>query len=250
VTLVHSSPPPAPTAGSTGRSFLEGTRDILPMTLSVVPFAFAIGAAIAHSDVAGWAGWTGAPLILAGSAQLSAVEMLDRGAAPLVIVASALFINARILLYGAGLAPWFREEGLGRRMLLALPVIDQLYFVCVPRFEQGDLDRRGRQAYYAGAAVTLATAWVAAQALAVGVGAQLPEGAGLGLAAPLALAGLLAKATADRPALLAAAVGGIVAVAAVGVPFRSAVLIGAVTGTLAGSLSGSLTGRRVEEPVP
>ena len=47
------------------------------------------------------------------------------------------------------MAPWFREESLGRRLLLAMPLIDPLYFTVVDRFDRCDLDRRHRQAYYA-----------------------------------------------------------------------------------------------------
>ena len=52
-------------------------------------------------------------MILAGAAQLATVQMLDAGTAPLVVIVSALVINARILLYSAALAPWFRSSRCG-----------------------------------------------------------------------------------------------------------------------------------------
>ncbi|MGI9603759.1 MAG: AzlC family ABC transporter permease [Acidimicrobiales bacterium] len=215
----------------------EGARDIAPMAASVAPFGLAIGAAVGASDVPALAGWAGGPLILAGSAQLTAVQMLDAGAAPWVIIVSALVLNARILMYGAALAPWFRDQSLPRRLLLAVPLIDQLFLVTAPRFERGDLDGRSRQAYYVGAAGVLVTCWVLAQTVGLVAGVRLPEALGLHLAAPLALAGLLAKSIKGRAATAAAAAAGLVAVAGAGLPHPSAVLVAALVGVTAGSVA-------------
>ena len=103
-------------------------------------------AVLAASSIGQVEGLLSGPLILAGAAQLMAVQMLDDGVTPFVIVFSALLINARIVLYSAAMAPWFREESLGRRLLLAIPLIDPLYFVAGARFDRCDLDRRHRQA--------------------------------------------------------------------------------------------------------
>ena len=222
---------------------LEGVRDVTPMVLGVVPFALAIGAAIGTSSVPSAAGVVSGPAILAGSAQLTTVQMLDAGVAPVVIIASALMINARILLYSASLAPWFRDEPLGRRLVLAAPVIDQLHFTCIPRFERGDLDQRGRRLYYTGAASWLAGAWLMAQGLAVAVGARLPEAAGLRVAAPLAMAGLLARTLPDRRSVTAAASAAVLAVVGAGLPLHSTVLVAAVGGMLAGSFAPADRGR-------
>lgn len=215
----------------------EGAREMLPMIAGVVPFGAAIGATIGTSDVPAPQGVASAGLILAGSAQLSVVEMLDAGATPLVIVLSALLINARLLLYSASLAPWFADEPLRSRLVLALPVIDQLHFTCVPRFERGDLDAAGRRWFYAGGAIALATSWIAAQWVAIVAGAALPMWTGLHIAAPLALAGLLAKAIQGRAAANAAAAGATVAVLGAGLPFHGAVIVATLVGIAAGSRS-------------
>jgi predicted branched-subunit amino acid permease len=235
VTAVLNRPAPSATTAApappTHRQIaLEGVRDITPMVVGVVPFALAIGAAIGASSISTSQGLVSGPAILAGAAQLTTVQMLDAGAAPLVVVLSALMINARILLYSTSLAPWFRDESLGRRLLLALPVIDQMHFTCVPRFERGDLDANGRRAYYVGAAVWLVGAWSVTQALAIVAGARLPEELGLRVAAPLALAGLLAKSTVGSRATIAAATAAVLAVVAAGLPFHSAVLVAALGG--------------------
>jgi predicted branched-subunit amino acid permease len=223
---------PSPTTRSL---MLEGARDMTPMVVGVLPFAVAIGAAIGASNLARADGLLSGPAILAGSAQLTSVEMLDGGTAPLVIVFSALMVNARLLIYSASLAPWFAGHSRWTRLALAIPVVDQLHFTCVPRFERGDLDLRGRTSYYVGAAVWLAGAFVTAQAVTVVIGASAPDALGLEGAAPLALVGLLAKSTADRPSIVAAAAGFVVSVVAVGLPMHTAMLVATLLGIAAGA---------------
>ena len=234
MTTVTSSAAAEPRAGARPTRVraiaLEGARDITPMVIGVIPLAIAIGATIGTSTVSATQGMVSAAGILAGAAQLNTIELLDAGAAAPVTIASALIINARLLLYSATIAPWFRDEPLGRRLLLALPVIDQMHFTCIPRFERGDLDRRGRCAYYAGAAFWLVGAWVATQALAITSAAQAPPSLGLHIAAPLALVGLLARSTVDRHTRVAATVAGLTAVLGVGLPFHSSVLVAIVAG--------------------
>jgi predicted branched-subunit amino acid permease len=208
---------------------------VLPIALGLLPFAFAIAAAVRASGIPVLAGWAGAPLIFAGAAQLTAVQMLGAGAAPLVIVASALAVNARVLMYGAAAAPWFRTAPLRRRLLLALPLIDPLYLPCAARFRRGDLDAGEREAYYVGAALLQGAAWTAGQGVALLVGATLPPALALDVAAPLAFAALLATAVVGRGAVVAAATGAVVAVMAVGLPFQSAVLLAAAAGVAAGT---------------
>lgn len=207
---------------------MEGARDITPMVIGVIPFGLAIGASIGSSSVSTAEGLASGPLILAGAAQLSTLRLLDGGTAPLIVIVSALMINARLLLYSASLAPWFAGEPLRRRLLLSIVVIDQLHFTCTPRFERDDLDAAGRRWYYTGAAVWLAGAWTSSQVVAAIGGARLPDWLGLELAAPLALAGLLAKSVTGRRMIIAAAVAAVVNIAAVGLPFNSAVLVATV----------------------
>jgi len=208
----------------------EGALDITPMVVGILPLAIAIGSTIGPSTLSTAQGVVSAAAILAGAAQLNTIELLDGGAATPVVIASGLMINARILLYSASIAPWFRDEPLRRRLLLALPVIDQMNFTCIPRFERGDLDRRGRRAYYTGAATWLVGAWVATQTIAIATASQAPDWLGLHVAAPLALIGLLAKATVDRRTQIAGAVAGLIAVVGVGLPFHSNMLVAIVAG--------------------
>jgi predicted branched-subunit amino acid permease len=232
------------------RLALEGARDMTPMVLGVLPFAIAIGAAVSTSSLTAAQGLASGPVILAGSAQLAAVQMLDAGTATVVVIVSALVINARILLYSMAIAPWFRDQPLRRRLLLALPIVDQVHFTVTPRFQRGDLDSSERVAYYAGAAAWLCGAWLATQALAIGVGARLPDSLGLELAAPLVMAGLLAKSMDSRPTVVAGSVAGVLSVVAVGLPLHTSLLVATLVGIAAGRVTRPSRPRALEPPRP
>jgi predicted branched-subunit amino acid permease len=214
---------------------LAGARDITPVVLGVLPFALAIGTYAGTSSLSTAQALVSGPAILAGSAQLTTIEMLDAGAAPLVIILSALIVNARLMLYSAGVADWFRDQPLRRRLVLALPIIDQLYLTCEPRFARGDLDPAERRHYFTGAALWLAGAWTAAQTLAILAGAGLPDGAGLQVAAPLALGGLLARTAHGSRATTAAMVAIAIVFLGPGLPLHSVVLVATIGGVLAGT---------------
>lgn len=223
----------------------EGIRDITPMVIGVVPFGLALGATVGASSIDPWAGIASAPLILAGAAQLATLQGLETGTHPVLIVVSAILINVRLLLYGASLAPWFRGVRLRTRLLIATTVVDQIHLTCTPRFERGDLDGRERVAYYAGAAIWLASAFVGAQVVALTVGAELPESARLEMAAPFALLGLVAKSLGSRPSAIAGLVASVVVTFGAGLPFHSAVLVA----TLVGISAAVVAERRTAEEV-
>ena len=237
---------PRSVAHGFGGAAFEGVRDITPMVMGIVPFGLAIGAAIGASSLTSAEGLFSGPVILAGAAQLATIQMLDGGTTPVVVILSAVSINARILLYSASLARWFADRPLWQRLLLALPVIDQMHFTCAPRFERGDLDRSGRAAYYVGAAAWLVLAWVASQIAALLVGAGAPQALRLDLAAPLAMVGLLAKSATGRTPVVAAVTAGLVATVGVGLPLHGSVLVATLAGMLAGQASARVTPRVVE----
>jgi predicted branched-subunit amino acid permease len=221
--------------GSRGAA-LAGARDMLPLLLGILPFAVVIGVTVHRAAIDHLAGWAGSLLLFGGIAQLTAVELLDKGVAPLVIVGTVVLINSRFVLYSAALAEWFRHEPRRRRLWLAFPLVDQLYVVCTERFAAGDLDRAQRRAYYVGGAMVLAVGWVTTQGIATLFAASIPSPELLQIAAPLAFVGLLAATVKDRAALVAALVAGAAALAGPVIPSHLGLLAAIVLGVLVGGL--------------
>ena len=184
--------------------FVDGARAVTPMVLGVVPFGIAIGAVAAKAHMPTLVGLSGSIFLLGGSAQLAVIQLLDGGAAAAVAITAALLINARLLVYGAGLAPWFRTTSTRGRLLLALPLVDQLYLTASTDFANGTRDEPGRRRFYAGAAVHLWLAFIAAQLVGALAGSGVPAWLGLKAATPIGLSALLALAVTSRPGMKAA----------------------------------------------
>lgn len=221
------------TVGSPAR---RGVLDALPLVAGYLPFALVLGATIAAGDVPDLAGWASSGLMFAGAAQLATIELLDAGAASAIIVATALVINLRHVMYSGALAPYFRSSPVAWRVTAPHLLADPVYSLAAVRFPELP-DERSRRVYYAALGLSLFCAWQVMTGFGVLLGGQLPSGPGLELAVPLIFLALLVPTVKDRPTLAAAVVGGGVTVAAQGLPLHLGLIVGALAGVVAGLLS-------------
>lgn len=210
-----------------------GVAAMLPLTIAYVPFALVIGAAVAEVDdpVAGWAGsW----LIFGGSAHLAALRGLAGGTAAMAVVAGVL-VQARLLVYGASMAPRWRAQPRWFRAVGAALLIDPTWALA-ERQASAEMSLRDQRRFFLGAALTLGTVWSAAIALGAVVGERLPH-AGLGLAAPVCLMALVGPRLRERDHRWAAITGSAAALVFTGGPAGMAMMVAIVCGCVAGELS-------------
>lgn len=218
--------------GSTATA-MDGVRASIPLLIGALPFGLVAGVAAVEVGLgaSGSSAWS--VLAYAGAAQLAAYELIGRGASVTVIVATAMVINARLVLYSVSIAPYLAGLGRRRRLLVAYLLTDQAYVVSLVRYREG-LDLEGRWRFYLGSGVSLWLVWQVATLLGALLGGTLPERLPLGFAVPLVFLAMLVPTVTDRPALVAALVGGAVAVLAapLGPP---ALLLAAACGIGAGA---------------
>lgn len=213
----------------------DALADVAPMLVGIVPFGLVAGAApiAAGLDVSHAVGMSA--LMFAGASQLAVAEVLGSDGSALVAVVTALIINLRMVLYSASLAPALAGETLGRRLQISYFLVDQVYALSVIRWDGTD-DRRLRIPYYMAMAVLLWVSWQVTTVVGAIVGARLPDEIPLDFAVPLVFLVLLVPVLDKRPSLVAAAVGGTVAVAAAELGAgRLAIVVGAVCGIAAGA---------------
>lgn len=208
-------------------------RDSLPLAMPVAPFALAIGAGTAAAGIPLLAGWAGGALLLAGTAQLSATEVLGAGGGLWAAVGIAVLVNLRFVLYSAGLRVWFDGAPRWRTLLFATALVDQTFLLCERAFAVND-DPEWRWRYYATVSGVLIVVFLSFQPVGYLVGNALPVGIGLGLAAPLAFAGMLASALRRRVDLIGGAVAATGVVLAAPLPGGVALPAAAVLGLTAG----------------
>lgn len=215
---------------STGRLLdRDAVRDILPVTLSVMPFAVVIGVTIAQAHaVPAWVGLLAGPMIYAGSAHLAAVSLLDAGAGAATILATVAIINARLSMYGAVIEPHFRMQPVWFRWLAPHFLVDQTYALATARTDLDDPARFRR--YWVTIGVVLGTGWTAAMAAALLLGPVIPAHSPLDFAATAVFIGLLVPRLRERVARRPALTAGVVALVAAPLPNGLGLLAGAIAG--------------------
>lgn len=218
---------------SATQAFLQGLRALLPLMPGVIPFGLVTGVMAVELGLSPATAMGMTLLFYSGSAQMVALQLLHNGVLPVAIVATALIINLRFIMYSASLAPHFHR--LPRRWTWPLCYLlsDQAYALCTLKFDSGELGRYAHH-YYAGTALGMWLAWQLSVLAGVYLGASIPESWSLSFAIPLSFLALLVPGIRDRATLGAAVVGGVIAVLAVDMPYNLGLVSAAVGGIVAG----------------
>jgi 4-azaleucine resistance transporter AzlC len=204
--------------------FRDGARAVAALAIAVVGFGISFGL-LARSAGMGWL----APLVMsaitfAGSSQFAAASVLDAGGTVGAAIAAAVLLNARYGPIGVSVAHSL-GGGAFSRFVRSQLVVDESWAVSARA--DGGFDAR----ILVGAGLTLYIAWVAGTALGVAFGDLLGDPAALGLDAafPALFLALLVPQLRSGAAVVAAALGGVIAlgltpVAPPGVPIVAAAL--------------------------
>jgi predicted branched-subunit amino acid permease len=224
---------------------VDGFRDAATVVVAYVPFALALGAALAATRVEVATAWSSAPLIFGGAAQLVAVQLLSSGGAVAAVVVAALVVNSRHLLYSASIAPHMRGWSPRSRALAAYFLADPVYALAIGRFESRDDPPTARQTYFFAMATTCWVGWLALTACGVLLADALPTALPLEYAAPLTFLLLTLPTLKNHASYAAAGVGGAVAVPATQLPLGGGLVLATAAGIFAGVAAGAATsGRR------
>lgn len=216
--------------------FVAGVGDVAPILIGVVPFALIVGIAAVEAGLGTVQAFSVSPIVFAGASQLAIVDLLGRNAAPIVVVGTALAINARFLMYSAALAPTFRDLPALHKAFGAYVLTDQSFVVSVARFDRFDESLGDRFAYYLGASMALWITWQVATLVGVIIGTDVPQEWSLDFAIPLVFMALLFPALKDRGTTIAAIASGTAAVAFASFPLNLGLLAATGIGLIAGAL--------------
>lgn len=216
-------------------AFSAGAKAVAPLLPGMIPFGMIAGIAAIDAGLSPGAALAMSVVIFAGSAQLVAAQLMSIGTLPLVVILTALVINLRFTMYSASIAPHF--QGLSWRWCwpMAYLLTDQAYALSITRYT---LDPQGpaKHLYYLGTALPMWLTWVGACAAGIFLGAGVPASWSLDFTIPLSFLVLLIPSIIDRATLAAAMTGGIVAVAAAGLPYNLGLFLAAASGIGAGLL--------------
>lgn len=174
-------------------------------------------------------------LVFAGAAQFAAVGYVAGGFSWIAVVLLTGFLNARHFLYSAALAPYLADRPRPLRAFLAHFLTDEAFALTIAHFRR--IRRADLWGYWWAAIIVTFIPWNVATLVGVLIGGAIPDPGrfGLDVIFPAAMAGLAVGLITGRRELVAALVGGVVAVA-VSLAWDPA------AGVLAGGLLGPLVG--------
>ena len=215
-------PPPSQDAGDERARFRAGLRAGAPFAAAGFVLALSFGVVAVESGFPPLAALVMSAVVFAGSAQFASVGIVTAGGGLGAAVLAAALVNSRFLPMGLALAPSLRGGRL-RRAVEAQAVVDSSWAMAARG--DGSYDR----SYLFGHTGVQYVTWVAGTLVGVLLDGVDARALGLDAVFPTFFLAILVSEVRDRARLLAALLGGAVALALVpvapaGVPVLAASL--------------------------
>ena len=208
--------------------FRLGMLQMMDAAPGIAAWGLMTGVAMVKSGLSTFEALLMSLLVFAGSAQLAAVPLITAGAPMWVILATAVCVNLRFVVFSAHLRPYFMHLPLRQRLVSGYFMGDLTYVLFIKRFAEPATDaaqRHTQQAYLAGNSLVNWFSWVVFSVLGVVLANFIPTTWGLGFAGILALLGILCSLASSRLRVVSAGVAGAAAVAAFALPLKLNILV-------------------------
>lgn len=220
-------------------TFLRGILDGLPFVLVSAPFGILFGVLAAEAGLNLFEILSFSLVVVAGAAQFTALQLMMDNAPTIVVLASALAVNLRLVMYSAGLAPHLGRAPLKARLAAAYLLVDPVYALSATRYDaEPDMSMARKLAYFFGTAAPVIIGWFSSTLVGAAVGTQIPEAYALDFALPIAFIAMAGPMMRTAAHMAAAFVAVVLALSLAWLPYG--------TGLLVAGLGGMLTGARVE----
>lgn len=158
----------------------------MPFQGGVIPFG------LMYSTIAGAAGfpwWLTMLLtvvVFGGSSQLVFIDLLKSLGSPFQAVLGSNIVNARHLIYSAGVSEKFKDFPLRWKLLLAYLLTDQLYAIAeFNEVEKNSISKEREPWYYFGSGFCTWIFWVVSCGVGIAFGHFIPKSWNLGFSIPL-----------------------------------------------------------------
>lgn len=218
--------------------FLHGFRHTLPLITGVVPFG------VLYATIAGAAGFPWwltilfSVVVFGGSSQLVFIDLLRHLGSPFQAALGANIVNARHLIYSAGVSRRVSHFSLSWRLVLSYLLTDQLFAVSESHEKLiNSLPKHLAPWYYFGSGICTWIFWVLSTALGILFGRFVPESWNLGFSIPLIFMPLVFSVAKNRHAYLACACALAFVYLFKGIPYGLGVLLAIVLSSLVGFLA-------------
>lgn len=221
---------------TTSAAFWKGFRDGAPFVLVTGPFGLLFGVLAGEAGLDVIEAFAFSMAIYAGSAQFTALQLMQEGAPIFIVLASALAVNLRVAMYSASLTPYLGSAPLWQRALAAYVTVDQAYALSIVQFEdEPQMTVQQRLAYFFATNALVMPGWMAATICGALIGDQVPESWGLDFVLPLAFLAMIGPMLRTPAHLAACFTAIVVSLPASVLPFNLGLFVAGVIGMMAGA---------------
>ena len=213
----------------------QGVRRLLPVSVFVIPFGLAFGAAAVEQGLTPAQSVIMSALVFAGAAQFAALDLWQAPIPYLSLALVILAVNARHIILGAALSTWVNALSRARRSLALMFLSDANFVDSHSAFKSGTTD----VGILLGGGLTLWTTWVVGTAIGAMAGSSIGslERFGIDVVMAAFFAAVLAGEMKTWTSIVVVAVAGMVAIATLGLlPSGWNIIAAAVCGGTVGAM--------------
>lgn len=217
-------------------AFFRGCRHALPFLIVVVPFAMLFGALATDAGLTMLEVITFSAVVFAGAAQFAALQLMQDQAPLLVILATSLAVNLRMVMYSIALSPHLGSAPLGIRATIAYFLVDQSYVTSIAEFDRNPaMSMAEKIAYFFGSIAPIAPLWYVSNIAGARLGQTIPPEYALDFAVPITFLAVIAPMIRTLPHVAAAGVSILAALLLATLPFGTGLLVAAGLAMAAGA---------------
>ena len=217
-------------------ALLRGCLASAPFVIVVVPFAVLFGVVATEAGLDLLQVLLFSVSIFAGASQFAALQLMQDQAPVLIILATSLAVNLRLLMYSVAMAPHLGQAPLGTRALMAYFLVDQSFAASQAEFEaRPDLPLSEKLAFFFGTVIPIAPLWFISTMVGAMLGQAIPPDYAIDFAVPITFLAITAPMLRSLPHIVAAAVSIILTLALVWLPYGTGLLVAAVLAMAAGA---------------
>ena len=219
--------------------FWRGFRAELPLLLGVMPFGMIYGVLALTAGINPAQAQAMSALVFAGSSQFIATQLIAVNAPIYLTIFTILVVNLRHILYSASIAPYLQHLPPIWKVFLPYLLTDEAYAVTIAEFQKhSEVSPTAAHGFFLGAGLTLWGSWQASTAIGVFLGTVVPQNWSLDFTLALTFIAIVVPTLKDRAIVTAAVVASLVAVLAVGLPYKLSLIVAAFCALLAGYFIG------------
>lgn len=217
-------------------AFLRGTRHSLPFFVILLPFGMLFGVLATEAGLNLTEVMTFSLTVFAGAAQFAALQMMQDQAPLWAILATALAVNLRLVMYSVALTPHLGAAPLGTRAIIAYFLVDQSFAMSIAEYtRRPEMTLPEKTAYFFGVVIPVMGMWFVANLAGAQMGQAIPPEYALDFALPITFLALVAPLLRTVADWVAAGLSVAGALALAGLPYGTGLLISAGVAMAAGA---------------